>query len=208
MTAVAPAGPPDDGGRARTAVRVAAATLAVALIAGAVVYGVMRGKDTQERADKDTRTGTSGSATTGTTGKPGPPPTTSADDDKDGDKDDGDAGAVPERFLGEWGAVIENTAGSNPRHITLTQGEVGDPVLTLVAEGPLEGTSSSYRCVFEAVLTDAPGGDGVLGLGPSRVVDGEPLSSCSAGAPSTLTVEGGALTRTMADGDSLTYTRD
>ncbi|MFE5208442.1 protein kinase [Streptomyces sp. NPDC056600] len=203
-TAVAPTGPPDDGGRARTAVLVAAATLVVALIAGGVVYGVMRGKDTDARADKDTRTGASGSATTETTGRPGPPPTTSADDDKG----DGGPGAVPERFLGEWSAVIENTAGSNPRHITLSQGEVGDPVLTLVAEGPLEGTSSSYRCVFEAVLTDAPGGDGVLGLGPSRVVDGEPLSSCSAGDPSTLTVEGGSLVRTMADGDSLTYTQD
>ncbi|WP_284116788.1 serine/threonine-protein kinase [Streptomyces fragilis] len=209
-TAVTPAGPPDDGGRTRTAVLVAAATLVVALIAGGVVHGVMRGKDTHDRADKDTRTSSSDTAGTETGGKSGPPPTTSADDGNDDDDDTGDAGAgaVPERFLGEWSAVIENAAGSNPRHVTLTRGEVGDPVLTLVAEGPLEGTSSSYRCVFEAVLTDAPDGDGVLGLGPSRVVDGEPLSSCSAGAPSTLTVEGGSLTRTMADGESLTYTRD
>jgi hypothetical protein len=202
-TLLAPAPPPGGGGGRRTAVVVAAATLVVALIAGGVVYALTRGDDRLTRADHGS--GSSASAS----GAPSP----SASDTGPAKKETAEApqpgeGAVPEEFLGEWSAVIENASGSNPRHITLAQGEVGDPVLTLVAEGPLAGTSSSYRCVFTADLVESPGSDGTLRLGPSRVLEGAPLSSCSAGDPSTLTLDpAGALTRRMDTGDALTYHR-
>ncbi|MEU9579729.1 serine/threonine-protein kinase [Streptomyces chilikensis] len=198
-TAVDRTPPPDSGGGARTAVVVAAATLAVALVAGGAVYGLMRGDDRRSRADGGTGTSASASPSPSASGA-GPVTTETTGASR--------PGAVPEAFLGEWSAVIENASGSNPRRMTLSQGEVGDPVLRLVAEGPLAGTSSSYRCVFEADLAEAPGDGGGLRLGPSRVVDGAPLSSCSPGDPSTLTLTtDGSLDRRMTTGDTLTYHR-
>jgi serine/threonine protein kinase len=202
-TAAFPVPPPGHGG-GRTGRIVAAATLVVALIAGGTVYAVMRDGDRGRQELRGTESSASPSpAVTGAGDDDGPTPSPTSDGPTG---DPQDSGTVPEEFLGEWSAVIENAAGSNERRLTVVQGDVGDPVLTLVASGPLEGTASSYRCVFEADLTQAPGGDGELRLGPSRVVDGAPLSSCSPGDPSVLTVSSdGALTRRMTDGESLTY---
>ncbi|WP_151773443.1 serine/threonine-protein kinase [Streptomyces abyssomicinicus] len=209
LTVVDGTPPPDrdrNGGGARTAVIVAAATLAVALVAGGAVYGLMRGDDHRSQGDRGTGTSASDSASRS--------PSPSASRTAPVPAETGEAtpppgeGAVPETLLGDWSAVIENASGSNPRHMTLSQGEVGDPVLRLVAEGPLAGTSSSYRCVFEADLVEATGDGRGLRLGPSRVVDGAPLSSCSPGEASTLTLTAdGSLNRSMTTGDTLTYHR-
>ncbi|POX42195.1 serine/threonine protein kinase, partial [Streptomyces sp. Ru71] len=70
--------------------------------------------------------------------------------------------------------------------LTIRQGEVGDTVLTLVADGPA-GTGS-YHCEFAASLTQAPGPDGPLQIGPSTVTTGEPASSCTPGAATEVTL--------------------
>nr|PPQ58344.1 hypothetical protein C5F59_17930 [Streptomyces sp. QL37] len=90
----------------------------------------------------------------------------------------------------------------------MQQGEVGDTVLSLTAEGPLD-TGGSYRCVFQADLASEPSSGGPVRLGPSRVTEGEPQSSCTPGEPTVLTLlPDGSLRREItATGQSLTYTR-
>ncbi|MGW2614633.1 protein kinase domain-containing protein [Streptomyces sp. NPDC001500] len=113
------------------------------------------------------------------------------------------AGAVPAAFLGSWTTTIENESGTNTRRLTLTQGGVGDAVLALVADG------ESYHCEFSATLTRLPGADGPLRIGPSKVVTGRPLSSCSPGAASEVTLlPDGRLERVnTGTGEKLTYSR-
>ncbi|CAM5249476.1 non-specific serine/threonine protein kinase OS=Streptomyces alboniger OX=132473 GN=CP975_18645 PE=3 SV=1 [Streptomyces alboniger] len=91
--------------------------------------------------------------------------------------------------------------------MTLQQGDPGDPVLSLVADGPT--ANGTYHCVFQADLAEAPGAGGPLRIGPSTVTTGEPRSSCSPGAASEISLEpDGTLRRTNAGTDkSLTYTR-
>ncbi|MGA5296001.1 hypothetical protein ACPCKV_19155 [Streptomyces koyangensis] len=86
---------------------------------------------------------------------------------------------------------------------------MGDTVLSLTATGPLKGSASSYRCVFQAELSEEPYSRGPVRVGPSRVVVGEPMTSCSAGESTTLTLHGdGRLTRVNdVTGESLTYTK-
>ncbi len=119
------------------------------------------------------------------------------------------AGAVPSGFLGTWTASIDNSTGHNTRRLTITQGEVGDRVLTLVADGPAASTGT-YHCVFVAALAERPTGDALLRIGPSRVTTGEPLSSCTPGAASTLTLgKDGTLERaTAGGGGKLTYEKE
>jgi hypothetical protein len=84
---------------------------------------------------------------------------------------------------------------------------VGDTVLSLVADGP--SGSSTYHCVFRAELTAAPGAGGPLVIGPSEVTGGAPISSCSPGAASEITLlSDGRLRRVnTGSGESLTYTK-
>ena len=85
------------------------------------------------------------------------------------------------------------------------QGEVGDTVLSLTADGPLEG-GGTYHCVFEAALTDEPSDAGPLAIGPSTVTTGEPAESCSPGAATTVTLlPDGRLRRVDTAGKSVTY---
>ncbi|MEV6882914.1 protein kinase [Streptomyces sp. NPDC051135] len=204
-----PYGPPRDPARnARSTALLIVVALVVALGAGGTVYALMRG-DGEQQAD-------GGPAPTRSTGAPRDPSTDSSGTSGttgDGSPSTGstapaaDEGTVPAAYVGDWTTTIDNTSGTHPRKLSIVQGEVGDTVLTLVADGPTD--TGTYHCVFEAPLAADPGGDGPLRLGPSRVTTG-PSGSCAPGGASTVTLlPGGGLERTNDDtGESLVYTRD
>lgn len=115
-------------------------------------------------------------------------------------------GTIPAAYLGTWATTIDNASGVHSRRLTIQQGEVGDTVMSLVADGP--AGNSTYHCVFKADLTTDPGTDGPLRLGPSTVTTG-PASSCTPGEPTEVTLlPNGTLTRTnTTTGETLNYTR-
>ncbi|NEC53020.1 serine/threonine protein kinase, partial [Actinospica acidiphila] len=115
-------------------------------------------------------------------------------------------GTVPEEFLGRWSTTIDNDSGSHSRRLTMQQGEAGDTVMSLVADGPTG--NGTYHCVFEARLTDAS--DGRLRIGPSTVTVGEPRSACTPGSASEITLlpDGTLRRESTGTGEQLTYTRD
>lgn len=194
-------GPEPERGSRGASVLLVAVALVVALGAGGSVYALMKkGGDGGEKDDAKGGTTTSAPETPGpTTGEPtdpatSPDPTTEAPD----------AGTVPEDFLGTWDATL---GGADTRRLVIRQGEVGDTVLSLTADGPLEG-GGTYHCVFEATLTDEPDDDGPLRIGPSTVTTGEPAESCSPGAATTVTLlPDGQLRRVDTAGKSVTYTK-
>ncbi|GAB2736207.1 serine/threonine-protein kinase [Streptomyces bullii] len=192
--------PPRGSGRS-TALLVLIA-LVVAVAAGGSVYAMMdRGG---HRADGDpTSTPTTSASPTPSPTTSGPTPTTarpttSAPAD----------GTIPTAYLGTWTTTIDNADGRHTRRLTLQQGEVGDTVLSLVADGPTG--SGTYHCVFEAELTEAPGGDGPLRIGPSTVTVGQPRTACSPGEATLITLlPDGTLQRAnTSSGEQLTYTRE
>ncbi|MFD6654278.1 serine/threonine-protein kinase [Streptomyces parvus] len=143
----------------------------------------------------------------GTTASPGPSGSADAGSGGKGQQGSGD-GAVPEGFLGTWSGSIPGEQGSSTRTLTIRQGDVGDQVLALTAEGPL-ASGSTYHCEFSAPLADGPAGDGPVRIGPSTVSSGRPVSSCSPGKPTELTLlPDGTLRRTTTGtGESLIYTK-
>ncbi|MFJ3023996.1 serine/threonine-protein kinase [Streptomyces tendae] len=198
-----PYGPPHEPARSgRSTALLIVVALVVALGAGGAVYALMSG-DGDDRAGGDPApTRSTGAAQDPGTGSPGPsdptagPSTAPAADD----------GTVPTGYVGDWATAIDNASGTHPRKLTIRQGEVGDTVLTLVADGPTD--TGTYHCVFDAALTGEPGADGPLRLGPSQVSSG-PASSCSPGGSSTVTLlPDGNLERSNDDtGETLVYTR-
>ncbi|MFF9857352.1 serine/threonine-protein kinase [Streptomyces tendae] len=198
-----PYGPPHEPARSgRSTALLIVVALVVALGAGGAVYALMSG-DGDDRAGGDPApTRSTGAAQDPGTGSPGPsdptagPSTAPAADD----------GTVPTGYVGDWATAIDNASGTHPRKLTIRQGEVGDTVLTLVADGPTD--TGTYHCVFDAALTGEPGADGPLRLGPSQVSAG-PASSCSPGGSSTVTLlPDGNLERSNDDtGETLVYTR-
>ncbi|MFG3047255.1 hypothetical protein ACGFZR_20280 [Streptomyces sp. NPDC048241] len=107
-------------------------------------------------------------------------------------------GDVPERYLGKWEARLE---GAGTHRLTLTQGRVGERVLTLVADG------AEQHCVFAADLAGKPDTEGTLRLTAATVTSGTPLSSCAPDTPTTLTLApDGHLRRTGPTG-AVTYSR-
>ncbi|WP_432030206.1 protein kinase domain-containing protein [Streptomyces sp. 1222.5] len=204
---VGPTQEPERPGRRSTALLVVIA-LVVALGAGGTVYALMRNGNGTDDKGGDTvspaPTGSSAPATAGgSSGTPGPTgstPSDSASASADG--------TIPAGYLGSWETTIDNANGTNTRELTIRQGEVGDTVLTLVADGPSEG-GGTYHCVFEASLSEEPGSGGPLEIGPSTVTTGEPASSCSPGEATEVTLlPDGKLKRTKrSGGESLTYTR-
>ncbi|MFI0228751.1 protein kinase [Streptomyces sp. NPDC017086] len=204
--ATAPYGPQDAGGPAeerrsgRSTALLLVIALVVALGAGGSVYALMK------NGGEDRDGGTAGPAPTGRSAPPvtSPGPTASKDS-----ASPPAAGAVPDAYLGTWRTVIGNASGTNTRELTIRQGEVGDTVLTLVAEGPAEG-GGSYHCVFEAELAARPAGDGPLAIGPSTVTSGEPASSCAPGEATEVSLlPDGRLKRAKATGaESLTYDKE
>ncbi|MEU4984302.1 serine/threonine-protein kinase [Streptomyces sp. NPDC021969] len=200
-----PYGPPHEPVRsARSTALLIVVALVVALGAGGTVYALMRG-DGDDRAGGDptpTRStgapqdpGTGASGSSGRTGGQSPSTAPAADE-----------GTVPTGYVGDWSTSIDNASGTHPRTLSIVQGEVGDTVLTLVADGPTD--TGTYHCVFDAALTAEPSPGGPLRLGPSEVRTG-PSSSCTPGGPSTVTLRpDGSLERTNDDtGESLLYTR-
>ncbi|MFD6800821.1 serine/threonine-protein kinase [Streptomyces cyaneofuscatus] len=135
---------------------------------------------------------------------PTPGPSSSASDNTAGNDD----GGVPGDYLGTWSASLPGDRGASTRKLTIRQGDVGDQVLSLTAEGPL-ALGATYHCEFTAPLTARPAdGEPVL-IGPSTVSVGRPAASCSPGKATELTLlPDGTLRRTTtASGESLIYTR-
>ncbi|KOV60296.1 serine/threonine-protein kinase [Streptomyces sp. MMG1121] len=178
----------------RSTALLVAVALVVALGAGGSVYALMNG------GGGHTRDGGKGGSAPAVASSG---PTTSAPSSSAAP-----GGAIPAAYLGTWGATIDSTTGTGFRQLTIRQGAVGDAVLSLVAEGPADG-GGSYHCVFEARLTQQPGADGPLEIGPSTVSSGEPASSCTPGDATEITLQpGGTLKRVQkGGGESLTYSR-
>ncbi|MFJ4368286.1 protein kinase [Streptomyces chartreusis] len=186
--------PPRRSGRSTAALVVVA--LVVALGAGGSVYALMSG-DSDDPAgggptERPTATSTPTDSPTSDPTSPTPSPSESAD------------GTIPAGYLGTWTASIDSGTGENTRRLTIRQGEVGDTVLSLVADGP--AGNGTYHCEFEADLSAAPGGDGPLRIGPSTVTVGE-APTCSPGKATEITLlPDGRLERvTVGSGESLTY---
>jgi hypothetical protein len=180
-----------------------AVALVVALGAGGSVYTLMKKGGDGEEDDAKGGTKTSGPETPGPTTDEPTDPVTSPDPTTGSP----DAGTIPADFLGTWNATLDGSDGADTRQLVIQQGEVGDTVLSLTADGPLEG-GGTYHCVFEAALTDEPDDDGPLQIGPSTVTTGEPAESCSPGAATTVTLlPDGQLRRVDTAGKSVTYAK-
>ncbi|MEU8886988.1 protein kinase [Streptomyces sp. NPDC048442] len=187
----------------RSTLALIAVALVVAIGSGGAVYAFMNSGDDTKSSDS------SSAASPGHTGD-GKSPTEQGGSDAQGPTDPDPTtdtptteapttgtSAIPSGFLGTWSGYVNG----DPRVLTLKQGKVGDPVLSLVADGP------SYHCLFEARLSSAPGASGPLSISSSIVVTG-PAASCRPGKESTIVLlPDGSLRRTTPDGKSVTYTR-
>ncbi|MFE5816307.1 protein kinase [Streptomyces sp. NPDC056479] len=194
-----PAPPPEDPRRSgRSTVALVVVALVVALAAGGSVYAFMNGGGDDGAGGGPTATATATDPATSDPTDPATSPDPATSEPADG--------AIPASYLGTWTASIDNDTGQNTRRLTIRQGEVGDTVLSLVADGPA-GTGT-YHCEFEATLTRAPGGDSPLEIGPSTVTAG-PATSCSPGEATEITLlPDGRLERVnTSSGEKLTYTR-
>jgi hypothetical protein len=180
--------------------------LVVALGAGGSVYALMQGGPAKGTDDAKASSAASKSPTSPDSSPSSSTPSSSPSDSPSPQASQG-GGAIPEGFLGTWDASIDNATGHNTRRLTIQQGAVGDTVLSLVADGP-SGTTT-YHCVFRAELTAAPGAGGPLVIGPSEVTGGAPISSCSPGAASEITLQSDGRLRRVntGSGESLTYTK-
>ncbi|MDX3854050.1 serine/threonine-protein kinase [Streptomyces sp. AK02-01A] len=115
-------------------------------------------------------------------------------------------GDVPTEYLGTWTGGVDTSSGFSTRRLVIRQGDVGETVLSLTADGPAADGGSSYHCVFEAPLTSAPASGAPLSIGASKVTTGEPMTACTPGTPTELTIlSDGRLRRVTTTGDSLTY---
>ncbi|MFG2430096.1 protein kinase [Streptomyces sp. NPDC048590] len=191
----APAGAGARRGRARSALLLSVVALLVALGTGWGVYDLLSSGDDGTRGSRSGGASSSGVESSGD----------STEAHGDGESSDG---VIPTGVLGTWTGTVQGDGGASTRQLVLTQGMVGDQVLTLTAEGPLAG-GGTYRCVFRASLAAEPSSDGPVRIGPSRVAEGEPMSSCTPGEPTVLTLmPDGTLHREItATGQSLTYTK-
>ncbi|MFF3734589.1 protein kinase [Streptomyces sp. NPDC002476] len=191
-------------GKGATIALVAVAVL-VAIGAGGSVYALMNEKG-QKPVPSPTVSpppaGTSSGANDGDGRASSDPDDSPSAGERSGD------GPIPAGFLGSWSGSIDNPSGRSTRELVIRQGAVGQTVLTLTADGPLDG-GGSYHCVFEAALTTEPSPSGPMEVDASTVVTGEPMSSCAAGKPTVLTLlPDGSLHRENTDGSGqLTYTR-
>ncbi|MEU0586295.1 serine/threonine-protein kinase [Streptomyces sp. NPDC006132] len=195
-----PYGPPQEPRRnGRSTALLVVIALVVALAAGGSVYALMQGGEGDRAGGDPTPTRSTDAPTTPDPTTPGPSPTVSPSPAD---------GAIPTSYLGTWTTTIDNADGQHSRSLTIQQGEPGDTVLSLVADGPTDG-GGTYHCVFEGDLTAAPDGDGPLKIGPSTVTVGQPRTACTPGAATEITLlPDGTLQRVnTSSGERLTYTR-
>ncbi|MEU9849747.1 protein kinase [Streptomyces sp. NPDC047985] len=199
-----PAPEPVRRGRGATIALVAVAVL-VAIGAGGSVYTLLNEKS-HELVPSSTVSPPPAGTSSGAHG--GDDQASSAPDDSPSDDERSGHGPIPAGFLGSWSGSIDTPSGRSTRELVIRQGAVGDTVLTLTADGPLYG-GGSYHCVFEASLATEPSVSGPMEVDASTVVVGEPMSSCTAGKPTVLTLlPDGSLHRKNKDGSGqLAYTR-
>ncbi|MET4923274.1 serine/threonine protein kinase, partial [Streptomyces sp. PSRA5] len=189
----------------RGTVALIAVALVVALGAGGSVYAFMdSGSEKNDASNNRADSSSDKSADDNTPSEDAPSATESPSPSATGDAGAGD---VPKKYLGAWSGTIEGAAGVSTRELAVRQGKVGDTVLVLTAKGPTD-TGGTYECVFEAALDGEPG-SGPLRIGPSTVTTGRPMSSCTPGAATELTIlpDGRLRRTTTADGESVTYTK-
>ncbi|MGW1710224.1 serine/threonine-protein kinase [Streptomyces sp. NPDC002206] len=181
-----------------------AVAMLVAIGAGGSVYALMS-DDGRKPAASPTA---SPSTSSGPSDSPAPDDSPSSTDPSPGDGSKNGDGPIPEAYLGAWSGNIDNAAGHSTRELVIQQGKVGQAVLTLTAEGPID-SGGTYRCVFQADLTSEPSPDEPIRIGPSTVTLGEPMSSCTPGKATTLTLlPDGTLRRENSEtGEQLTYTK-
>ncbi|MFG3656763.1 protein kinase [Streptomyces sp. NPDC047706] len=198
-----PTGAPEEppGRSGRTTVALVAMALVVALAAGGTVYALMDGSE-------EPQAGPTASAPVGSSAPSGPEASTPEPEPSPPVSSTPPGGPIPDRYLGTWTTTIENASGRHTRRLTLQQGEVGDTVLSLVADGPA-ADGGGYHCVFQARLAEQPGADGPVRVGPSTVTAGEPPTACTPGAATEVTLQpDGSLQRLNgATGEKLTYRR-
>ncbi|MFI6057530.1 serine/threonine-protein kinase [Streptomyces sp. NPDC051286] len=190
----APAPQPEPARRtAGSTVALIVVAVLVAIGAGGSVYALMTDNGTKSSASPSSSPSPSASEE---------PSDSPSDKEKNGD------GSIPEGYLGTWSGSIDNPSGHSTRELVIQQGKVGQSVLTLTAEGPID-TGGTYHCVFQADLTDEPSPDGPVHIGPSTITLGEPISSCTPGKATTLTLlPDGTLRRENPDtGEKVTYTK-
>ncbi|MFJ4713109.1 serine/threonine-protein kinase [Streptomyces sp. NPDC088785] len=222
--------PPQEPHRNRSSAALVAVALIVALGAGGSVYALMKGDgnsggrspqaDGSRSATSDSASG-SGSGSGAGSGSPSPlasteaqesptgPPRSSGPAESPSPQAGGGAGEIPAGFLGTWSGAIDNASGHHPRQITIQQGERGDTVMSLTADG-YDKAGAAYHCVFQGELTSASGS--TLHIGGTVAVVAEPKADCAAGRPSTITaLPSGELRRDMTDAagkkQTLTYTK-
>ncbi|MCF3962202.1 serine/threonine-protein kinase [Streptomyces fuscigenes] len=192
----------------RGTIALIAVALVVAVGAGGAVYGVMNGGGSKDGK----AAGSVSPSSAGTGGRSGSAPsaaTTPSDSDSASPSTSPSAkGDVPQDFVGTWSGGIQTKDGFSPRTLVIRQGKVGDAVLSLTADGAKSG-KGGYHCEFRASLASTPTGDkGPLRIGPSSVAVGQPMSSCTPGAATTLSIQpNGSLRRVTGTGEALTYKR-
>ncbi|MFI7318113.1 serine/threonine-protein kinase [Streptomyces venezuelae] len=197
-----PVPPPEPARRSgRSTAALVVVALIVALGAGGTVYAVMNGDSTEDKRRDDAANGNSASSAPKTPGPSTPGPESSSPEPSPSDSDDG---TIPDKYLGTWSGGLDTDDGHSTRELTLQQGEVGDTVLSVTADGPADG-GGTYHCVFQGRLVSASGER--LRIGPTEVTVGEPMTSCTPGEPSVITILGnGKLRRANTDGSGeLTY---
>ncbi|GGZ13800.1 hypothetical protein GCM10010387_02310 [Streptomyces inusitatus] len=153
----------------RTGPLLGLAAVLLSLVAGGAALHFFTGPDKPPADDpKSARTATTSAA---------PSPSTAAAEDGE---TAAPAATVPEAYLGTWRAVFETADGEHTRTMTLTEGTLGTPVMTLTGSGP------SYECGWSATLRAA---GPPLELGPTDVASGDP-AECSPGQWSRLRLSG------------------
>ncbi|MFI1105532.1 serine/threonine-protein kinase [Streptomyces melanogenes] len=193
--------PPEEPPRrnAKSTIALIAVALVVAVGAGGAVYAYMNDPLEKKKDDKTT-------ASPSASNEPSTTPSSSDSGSPSASPGASAPGDIPQQYVGAWSGTIDNASGHNTRHLVIRPGKVGDQVMTLTADGPLDG-GGTYHCVFRAPLTATPSApDAPLHLGPSTVESG-PTTSCSPGAATTLTVlPDGRLRRQNDDtGEQVTY---
>ncbi|WP_432096877.1 protein kinase domain-containing protein [Streptomyces sp. bgisy100] len=172
--------------RRRTTVLMVAVALVVAVAGGTTVYTVMQQGHTGGGARQDS-VNARRSGEPATSGK------------ESGTSSESASGGIPRQYLGTWEARL-GAGGSDVRRFTLRQGDPGDAVFTMTADG------TNYHCSFAATLRSV--GPPVQ-LEPSTVTAGT-AQSCKAGPVTTLELtDSGHLRRTFSDGSAavLTYSK-